>query len=142
MTARFDHVGISVPDLESAVVWYCKALRLSEEREFTVPGTDLRGMMLRYDNGYRIELLHRPSAASGLDADSPLEAAVTLGYGHICLSVDAPDEVDAEFARLVAAGAGARMTPRPAPRPGARMAFVADPYGNLIELIDRVSRRR
>ncbi|MEU9367547.1 VOC family protein [Streptomyces avermitilis] len=142
MTARFDHVGISVPDLESAVVWYRTALRLTEEHEFSVPGTDLRGMMLRHESGYRIELLHRPSAAPGLDADSPLEAAATLGYGHICLSVDGPDEVDAEFARLVAAGAGARMTPRPAPRPGARMAFVADPYGNLIELIDRVAPRR
>jgi uncharacterized glyoxalase superfamily protein PhnB len=55
----------------------------------------------------------------------------------MCLRVDSPEEVDAEFRRLVAAGAGVRMRPQAAPRAGARMAFVADPYGNLIELIDR-----
>lgn len=137
MTTRFDHVGISVPDLNAAVAWYCEALHLTEEHAFSVSGTDLRGVMLRHISGHRVELLHRPDAAPGLVADGPLEAAGTLGYGHLCLAVDTPDEVDAEFARLVAAGAGVRMSPRPAPRPGARMAFVSDPYGNLIELIDR-----
>ncbi|QJS99789.1 VOC family protein [Streptomyces asoensis] len=137
MTASFDHLGISVPDLEAGVAWYSAALRLTVERTFAVPGTGLRGVMLRHASGYRIELLHRPDAEPGLVADGPVQAAGRLGYGHLCLAVDTPDEVDAEFARLVAAGAGVRMSPRPAPRPGARMAFVADPYGNLIELIDR-----
>ncbi|MGW1783385.1 VOC family protein [Streptomyces sp. NPDC002143] len=137
MTARLDHVGICVPDLRAAVAWYCEALHLTEEHAFTVPGTDLRGVMLRHAGGHRIELLHRPDAVPGLVADGPVEAAGTLGYGHLCLAVDTADEVDTEFARLVAAGAGVRMSPRPAPRPDARMAFVSDPYGNLIELIDR-----
>ncbi|MFF3378807.1 VOC family protein [Streptomyces sp. NPDC002680] len=137
MTSRFDHVGISVPELEAASAWYREALDLTEEHAFAIPGTDLRGVMLRHASGYRVELLHRPGAAPGLAADSPLEAAHTLGLGHLCLSVDTPDELDLAYARLVAKGALERMTPRPAPRPGARMAFVADPYGNLIELIDR-----
>lgn len=135
---RFDHVGISVPDLEVAVTWYGKALNLTEERTFSVPDTELRGVMLRHHTGYRVELLHRPDATPGLTAEGPLEAAATLGYGHLCLAVDTPEQVDTEFARLVAAGAGVRMSPRPAPRPGARMAFASDPFGNLIELIDRV----
>jgi catechol 2,3-dioxygenase-like lactoylglutathione lyase family enzyme len=134
MTTSFDHVGISVPDLEAAIDWYCKALDLTAAPEFAIPGTDLRGVMLLHESGYRIELLHRPGALPGLDADSPLEAAGTLGYGHICLCVD---DVDAEFRRLIDAGATERMAPQPAPRPGARMSFVADPYGNLIELLDR-----
>ena len=137
MTPRFDHIGISVPDLIAAVTWYREALRLTEEHAFTVPGTDLRGVMLRHDSGFRVELLHRPDAAPGLCADGPLEAAGTLGYGHLGLAFDAAEDVDAEFARLVAAGAGVRMTPCPAPREGARMAFVSDPFGNLIELINR-----
>jgi hypothetical protein len=33
------------------------------------------------------------------------------------------------------------MTPRASPEPGVRMAFVADPEGNLIELIDRTASR-
>jgi len=132
---RFDHVGISVPDLEAAVAWYGKALHLIAAPVFSVPGTDLRGVMLLHqESGYRIELLHRPGATPGLAPRDPVEAAGTHGFGHICLCVD---DVDAEFDRLVDAGAVVRMAPQAAPRAGARMAFVADPYGNLIELLDR-----
>ncbi|MEU6540001.1 VOC family protein [Streptomyces sp. NPDC047000] len=134
MTTRFDHVGLSVPDLEAATAWYCAALDLTAAPVFAVAETDLRGVMLLHGSGYRIELLHRPSARPGLTPGSPVEAAGTHGFGHICLCVS---DVAAEFARLVAAGAGVSMTPRPAPRPGATMAFVTDPYGNLIELLDR-----
>ncbi|MFD4557296.1 VOC family protein [Streptomyces sp. NPDC058469] len=131
---RFDHVGISVPDLEAATAWYCAALDLTAAPVFSIPGTDLRGVMLLHDSGFRIELLHRPRAVPGLRAATALEAAGTLGLGHLCLCVE---DVDGEYTRLVEAGAGSSMSPRAAPRPGARMAFVADPYGNLIELLDR-----
>jgi catechol 2,3-dioxygenase-like lactoylglutathione lyase family enzyme len=130
---RFDHVGISVPDLEAATKWYCDTLYLTPAPGFAVKGTDLRGIMLLHESGYRIELLHRASAGPGLAPDSPLSAAATWGFGHMCLSVE---NVDAEFERLIAAGATVRMPPSPSPRPGARVSFVADPYGNLIELID------
>ena len=31
------------------------------------------------------------------------------------------------------------MPPSPSPEPGVRIAFVADPEGNLIELVDRTA---
>lgn len=130
----FDHVGISVADLEGACAWYCRALGLTIESQFAVPGTSLRGIMLRHGSGYRIELLHRPDSGPGPEPDSPLSAAGTRGYGHICLCVE---DVDAEFARLIEAGATVRRAPGPAPRPDARFAFLADPEGNLVELLDR-----
>jgi catechol 2,3-dioxygenase-like lactoylglutathione lyase family enzyme len=131
---RFDHVGISVADLEKAAEWYCRTLGLSVETQFAVTGTDLRGTMLRHASGYRIELLHRPGSVQGLQPASALAAAGTRGYGHICLCVE---DVDGEFDKLIAAGATVRMPPSPSPRKGARVAFVADPEGNLIELLDR-----
>jgi catechol 2,3-dioxygenase-like lactoylglutathione lyase family enzyme len=91
-------------------------------------------MLLHEESGYRIELLHRPHAAPGLRAESALAAAGTLGYGHICLCVD---NVAAQYEEFLAAGATTRMAPSPSPRPGATMAFVADPWGNLIEILDR-----
>lgn len=131
---RFDHVGISVADLQGAARWYCRAFGLSVEREFRVPGTDLSGAMLVHASGYRIELLHRPAGVPGLQPDSALTAAGTRGYGHFCLCVD---DVDAEYARVIEAGGMERMAPTAAPRPDARFAFLADPEGNLIELLDR-----
>lgn len=131
---RFDHVGLSVADLEQACEWYCRAFGLSVETQFAVSGTDLRGIMLQHASGYRIELLHRPGSAPGIEPDSPLTAAATRGYGHFCLCVQ---DVDAAYANLIAAGARMRMAPSPSPRKGARVAFLADPEGNLIELLDR-----
>jgi catechol 2,3-dioxygenase-like lactoylglutathione lyase family enzyme len=131
----FDHVGISVPDLEAATAWYCDALDLTAAPPFAVANTDLRGIMLLHEeSGFRIELLHRPNAVPGLAAGSALEAAGTLGYGHMCLCVE---DVHAEYDRLIAAGATMRMAPSPSPRVGATVSFVADPWGNLIEIIDR-----
>jgi catechol 2,3-dioxygenase-like lactoylglutathione lyase family enzyme len=131
----FDHVGLAVPDLEAATTWYCGTLGLTAAPAFAVPGTDLRGVMLLHEpSGYRIELLHRPDAAPGMTPSSAEDAAATLGYGHICLRVA---DVRSEFDRLIAAGATSRKDPMPAPRAGATVSFVADPWGNLIEVIDR-----
>ena len=57
---------------------------------------------------------------------------MTRGYGHIALKVD---DLDRCFEHLVSAGAKEIWSPRPAPVPGSRMSYVADPEGNLIELV-------
>jgi len=84
--------------------------------------------------GDRLELLHRPGSRPGLRAATPPEAVLTEGFGHVAFDVTG---VDATFDRLLALGAWPVMEPRPSPEPGVRMAFVADPEGNLVELLDR-----
>jgi lactoylglutathione lyase len=37
----------------------------------------------------------------------------------------------------VATGASGVLEPSPSPEPGVRFAFLADPEGNLIELVER-----
>jgi catechol 2,3-dioxygenase-like lactoylglutathione lyase family enzyme len=133
--AAFDHVGISVSDLAAATGWWCRALHLDVEYRVEPPGTDLTGVVLRHATGFRVELLHRPGSAPGPRPDGPVEAAATRGYGHLCLRVA---DVRAAFAELVTAGATAVRQPGPSPaRAGATTAFVADPDGNLLELLDR-----
>jgi catechol 2,3-dioxygenase-like lactoylglutathione lyase family enzyme len=134
-SVRFDHVGISVPDLEKATEWYCSTLELAAAPPFAVKGTDLRGIMLLHEpSGFRIELLHRPDARPGLSPSSALDAVGTLGFGHMCLCAT---DVAAMYAHLIAAGCTMRMEPSASPRAGATVSFVADPWGNLIEVIDR-----
>jgi catechol 2,3-dioxygenase-like lactoylglutathione lyase family enzyme len=131
-----DHVAVSVPDLASARDWYAEAFGLEPGPVFSVAGSDLSGVVLRHESGYRIELLHRPESTTGsLDARGPDEAALTHGYGHLCWrSTDVP----AAHEQLVAQGARSRLTPRHSPnRPGAMVCFVSDPWGNLIEVLDR-----
>jgi catechol 2,3-dioxygenase-like lactoylglutathione lyase family enzyme len=92
--------------------------------------------MLASQHGYRVELLHRAGNRTGMQPGSPVDAALTRGYGHFALDVA---DVDAAYRELIAAGASDRMSPRPSPEPGVRMAYVADPEGNLIELLDRTA---
>lgn len=129
-----DHVGLSVADLDSQIAWYSAALGLNTVSPFEVAPLNLRGAFMTGQNDIAIELLERAGSQQGLQAESPGEALLTRGYGHICLRVE---DVDALHSRLLAAGANERMNPQPSPEVGVRMSFVADPEGNLIELIDR-----
>ncbi len=136
---NFDHVGLTVGDLEAMTAWYVATLALEVEFEFALDHADFRGVMLRSAAGYRIELLHRPGSVAGLQAANPVEAALTRGFGHVAF--DVPD-VDAAYDALLGAGATDRMSPRPSPEPGVRMAYVADPEGNMVELLDRTAATR
>ena len=46
-------------------------------------------------------------------------------------------DVRQEFDRLLEAGCTSRKHPTPSPRAGALVCFVGDPWGNLIEVINR-----
>jgi catechol 2,3-dioxygenase-like lactoylglutathione lyase family enzyme len=132
--ARFDHVGVNVRDLAAATAWYSEAFGLRTYFEFTLAGPGLSAVVLENtEHGWRIELLARTGSAAGLRAANPLEAALTEGYGHFAVNVP---ELDPVYEALLAHGAGEVMKPGPSPQPGYRFAWVSDPEGNLIELIE------
>jgi lactoylglutathione lyase len=131
---HFDHVGLSVADLDAQVAWYCGAFGLTESAPFEVASLGLRGSFVIGEPGLAIELLERAGSVTGIRAADQAEALLTRGYGHICIRVE---DVDVLHARLLARGAAERMPPQASPESGVRMSFVADPEGNLIELVDR-----
>ena len=133
MTA-FDHIGLSVGDLDAQSRWYEGALGMTTTGAFEIPPVGLRGVFLVAESGLVIELLERAGSTRRPPVSSPPEALLTQGWGHICLRVDSVDDA---FAGLVAAGAVVVTEPGPSPEPGVRFAFVTDPEGNLIELLDR-----
>ena len=133
---RFDHVGINVADLPAMSEWYVAALRMEVEFEFALDQFEFSGAMLRSSDGYRVELLHRVGNAAGIQVQRPLDAPLTRGLGHLALTVE---DLESTHRDLLAAGASERMPPSQSPEPGVRIAFVADPEGNLIELVDRTA---
>jgi glyoxylase I family protein len=138
IAARLDHAGLAVADLGAAAAWYCDVFGLVPELTLKVDAIDLSIEMLIHPSfGYRIELLHRPGTGSDGQPANPAEAALRAGYGHVAFDVA---DLDAAWDRAVARGARPVMAPCPAPEPGVRMAFVADPEGNLIELLHRPGR--
>lgn len=62
----------------------------------------------------------------------PLGTSRDQGYGHWALEVD---DVEDAFVRIVESDGQPIWPPADAVEPGARFAYVKDPEGNLIELI-------
>jgi lactoylglutathione lyase len=131
--AAFDHVGLTVRDLDAAVDFYGRALNFETELVFRLPG-EVRGVMLKAPDGSRLELFEPPEPAAGVAGAMPLEALRTHGFGHFAMSTD---DLDGLHDHMVAAGARSKVAPGDSPEPGVRFAFLADPEGNLVELLQR-----
>jgi lactoylglutathione lyase len=133
--ARLDHVGLAVADLAAEASWFCEVFGLVRELALRVEPLDLSIEMLIHPGfGYRVELLHRRGSMAGGKPGTPTEAALRHGYGHVAFDVA---DLDAAYDRAVTLGARPVMPPCPSPEPGVQMAFVADPEGNLVELLHR-----
>jgi lactoylglutathione lyase len=134
MRTAFDHVGLCVADLDAAEAFYERAFGFTRQLAFELSPHPIRGLMLRHDSGMRLELFERAGSAPGIQGRTPIEALATRGYGHFALA--APD-IDEVFDGALAAGASAMIEPSASPEPGVRFAFLADPEGNLVELVER-----
>ena len=127
MQFQLFHVGVSVADLDAMTAWYADALGFTVDGSFEVDRVGLQGSLLSHESGLGLEVLERGGSEAVGDYSDPLTAALTRGYGHIALKVD---DLDRCFEHLVSAGAKEIWSPRPAPVPGSRMSYVADPEGN------------
>lgn len=133
ITPRHHHVSISVADLDRQTIWYQQVLGFETIIEqYQVPEPPVRTAVLQTRTGTRVELIERAGSTRPRVFTDPLDACREQGYGHWALEVDA---LDAALTALTAAGAQAVWPPADAVQPGARFAYVKDPEGNLIELI-------
>lgn len=131
---QLDHVGLNVANLDAQALWYEQAFNLHTAKPFEVEPLNLRGIFLTNSDGFAIELLERQGSKAGTAATTVPDALMTQGFGHICFRVQNVQQV---FDHLLVLGATEVMSVRPSPEPGVTMAYVADPEGNLIEIIDR-----
>ena len=133
---RFDHVGLTVADLDAMTGWYVDAVRArGGVRVRARPGR------LPWRHAAQPGRLPDRAAAPRRQRRRPAGGEPGRGRAHPRLRARRPRRagVDAAYDALLAAGAADRMSPRPSPEPGVRMAYVADPEGNLIELLDRTA---
>lgn len=127
-----DHVGLSVADLDAQRAFYGRALGLTEaEEELNLPKAGVRTAILRNADGLKLELIERSGSLPQEFADA-YDGAGVQGFFHWALHVQ---DLVAAFGELLGAGASEVSAPGPAARAGARFAYVKDPEGNLLELI-------
>lgn len=130
---RFHHVSLSVADLDAQQSWYQRVLGFTEVIEqFALPEPPVRTVVLRSSEGLRIELIARAGSARAEVYGDPLDTLRGQGYGHWAVQVA---DLDGAFAAITENGGQAVWPPADAVERGARFAYVKDPEGNLIELI-------
>lgn len=137
-TFVYDHVGLAVADLDAQCHFYGKAFGLLDEVRTEFPDAQIRTAFLRSATGLQIELIERKGSLPHSFADA-YEGAGTQGFFHWALAVD---DLDAAINDVLAAGATQVSAPANAVRPGVRFAYVKDPEGNLLELIQTLSLHR
>ncbi|MEU2873826.1 VOC family protein [Streptomyces olivoreticuli] len=132
--ARFHHVSLSVADLTAQEAWYGSAFGLIHvDERFEMPEAGVRTVVLSGAGGLRVEFVERSGSSPAAYAE-PFAATAVQTFTHLALQVPDPD---AEFARLAGdCGAAPVSPPAPGVREGVRYAYVADPEGNLLELIE------
>ena len=135
LTSSLDHVGIDVNDLPGQIDFYCRAFDLEIFVEGDVPEYNFSAALLVSPTGWHLELFKRDRAAPRPIPDDVSGQHDVLGLGHVCFSVT---DLEAALDRLVSLGAVTRIPPIPYPGvPNWRLAYLADPEGNLIELVSR-----
>jgi lactoylglutathione lyase len=130
-----DHAGIDCADLAAQIEFYSRAFDLEVEVEGDLPEYNFKAAMLHNSDSWHLELFKREGARPRPVPDDPDGQHDVLGISHICVEVS---DLDAAHDRLLALGAGSRLPPMPFPmQPGWRLAYLADPEGNLVELISQ-----
>lgn len=142
MIQRIHHTALSTPDLARAVAFYRDLFGFEVLHEFGWPrgsrgadrlmaleGTACRAAMLRRGDSM-LEIFEFSSPAPRPQpADRP---AVDHGITHVCFLVD---DIEAEHARLAAAGVRFHHAPQPSGG-GVFAAYGRDPDGNVFELLE------
>lgn len=128
--AKMIHSMIRVLDEERSVAFYDQAfgLKVAERLDFE---TFTLVYLSNAETGFELELTINKGREEPYDRGN--------GYGHLAVSVD---NVDAEHARMTAAGLSPRKLVDFAPGGEviARFFFIADPDGYEIEVLQRGGR--
>ncbi|MBP2249841.1 lactoylglutathione lyase [Halarchaeum solikamskense] len=120
------HSALWVSDLESTLEFYETEIGLTKLNEFE-GGDGATNVYLEGDNGVVLQFKHHPDR----DNDEPIEPTA---LDHLAFGVD---DVDATVEHLVEeAGCTHVRGPLDSEGASARIAFIEDPNGYGIELID------
>jgi glyoxylase I family protein len=125
------HVGVRVPDYAAAIAWYTEKLDFRILHEWPYGDLELAYLMPANDDDFHIEILAGPMPFPQEVLD---DLAVSLqhgGYQHLCVHVDNVADALAELGRRGVDILGEPFVVEDISR---RLAFIRDPWGNMIEL--------
>lgn len=135
---RSHHVALRVSDFAKAKAWYTEKLDFRVVHEWPYADEELAYLAPPNDDNFMIELLAGGDplpieAPSYTDLGDSLRYA---GYHHFCINVA---DMDKTIAELKARGVTIVTEPFKLDAISRKLAFFADPFGNLLELAEIVT---
>lgn len=117
------HTALWVSDLDATTAFYEDVLGLEYDREFTLDG--VLNYYVGSEEGAELQFKYDPDGSPEIDPGTLDHLAVTV------------DDTDAEFERIVEAADPPVVTePTTVEQAGARVAFIEDPDGYVVELVE------
>jgi len=132
---RGHHVAVRAPDLETARRWYVEKLDFRVIYEWDFADEKLAYLAPPTDDHFFIEVLGggEPAPQAGRPYKDLADSLKYGGYHHFCLTVES---IDKTVATLRERGVPVVTEAFELPAISRRLAFFADPFGNLIELAE------
>jgi glyoxylase I family protein len=131
---RSHHVAVRVPSLQEAKTFYVDKLDFRVIAEWPFADALLAYLAPPTDDRFYVELLGDGSTPTEVRPYNDLGDSLKYrGYHHFCLSVN---NVDETVALLRSRGIPIVAEPFVLPAISRKLAFFADPFGNLIELAE------
>lgn len=120
---RILHTCLNVSDLDKSLKFYTENLSLSLTRRREIEQNNAEIAFLEDHHGAAIELTHWRDKKKLLEGDN---------FDHIAFAID---DIDAAIKRLESKGVEIAMEPYSLQGSTSRIAFIKDPDGNWLELI-------
>ena len=124
---KIEHIAIWTKDLESMRAFYLQFFDVTSNEKYYNPVKKFSSYFLSFENGARIELMHRQDIIELIDSGSK------LGLAHFAVSVGSKENVDLLTEQIRAGGYRVIGEPRTT-GDGYYESVVSDPEGNLIEI--------
>ena len=134
---KFDHAAIRVPDFDKAVAWYGEKLDFRLMKSVPL-GEKMYGFLSApaIEHGLTIELVAGPGAERRPTYEDLATSLTLSGLHHVAFRVDSADDA---ITKLRHRDVTIVSEPHDVPKLGLRLAFFADPWGNLFEVIQTIN---
>lgn len=103
---QIEHIAMYVNDLERTKNFFETFFLAKSNRGYHNPITDFRSYFLTFEDGARLEIMHKPQME-----DEP-KSLTRTGYVHIAFSVGSKEQVDSITTRIREAGYDVVSGPR------------------------------
>ena len=134
---KINHAAIRVPDFNAAVAWYADKLDFRLKQSVPVAGLTFGFLYPAGDDSFHFELMAGPGAADRPAYKDLHDSYNMFGWHHPGFSVYSVDAVIDELKRRDVTIAS---EPHDVLAMGLRVAFFADPWGNLFEVIQSINQ--